>query len=161
MVILTFRSVWLRTDLGAIFEQGLCIRAAPYAGFYRYSPCVNFFRVGKLFMLGLVVSVTFGLIWIPFIGNKNVILQVIKRIFPLGRGIYEVKHWSLISWECNKNHDSIELPVWSPASPPNLLEFSFARWAEVFALAITVLCRPATLDSDSVVDCAETNLLVW
>ena len=42
----------------------------------------------KLAKIGFVVIATFGLVWWPFLPQ---IEQVIKRIFPLNRGLFEDK----------------------------------------------------------------------
>jgi alpha-1,3-glucosyltransferase len=40
----------------------------------------------KLLSLGLVVIITFVVIWFPFLKNVDLILQVVHRLFPLARG---------------------------------------------------------------------------
>lgn len=45
----------------------------------------------KLLSLGLVVIITFFVIWFPFLKNVNIILQVVHRLFPLARGVFEDK----------------------------------------------------------------------
>ena len=45
----------------------------------------------KLCTIGLTVIVTFGLVWWPFIQNHEQIVQVIHRIFPVNRGLFEDK----------------------------------------------------------------------
>lgn len=44
----------------------------------------------RIIALGLVVIVTFGLCWLPFLFDINQAMQVIKRLFPFNRGLYEV-----------------------------------------------------------------------
>ncbi|XP_048505922.1 probable dolichyl pyrophosphate Man9GlcNAc2 alpha-1,3-glucosyltransferase [Athalia rosae] len=45
----------------------------------------------KLINVGLVVLLTFAIIWSPFFMNVNVLRNVIIRLFPLNRGIFEDK----------------------------------------------------------------------
>lgn len=45
----------------------------------------------KLLSLGSVVIITFFVIWFPFLKNVNLILQVVHRLFPLARGVFEDK----------------------------------------------------------------------
>lgn len=52
----------------------------------------------KLMSIGLVVLVTFGVTWWPFWTDVNLLKQVLTRIFPLGRGLFEDKVW--ISYLC-------------------------------------------------------------
>ena len=40
--------------------------------------------------LGAVVVVTFVCCWIPFLQDTQVALQVLNRLFPVARGIFEV-----------------------------------------------------------------------
>lgn len=54
----------------------------------------------KLTALGLAVSSTFALLWLPYLTDLDSLLQVVRRIFPLNRGIYEDKvanFWYCIS----------------------------------------------------------------
>lgn len=53
--------------------------------------CFNIRGMLKLFSIGLVVITTFTLVWFPFLSNFNVINQVVRRIFPLSRGVFEDK----------------------------------------------------------------------
>lgn len=45
----------------------------------------------KLLCLGSVVIVTFFVIWFPFLKNVNLAVQVLHRLFPLARGVFEDK----------------------------------------------------------------------
>lgn len=45
----------------------------------------------KLLSLGSVVIITFFIIWFPFLKNVNLLLQVVHRLFPLARGVFEDK----------------------------------------------------------------------
>ncbi|XP_065834097.1 dolichyl pyrophosphate Man9GlcNAc2 alpha-1,3-glucosyltransferase-like [Oscarella lobularis] len=48
-------------------------------------------RMTKFFYLGLSVLLTFILCWLPFLGNVNSALQVVHRLFPVARGLFEDK----------------------------------------------------------------------
>ncbi|GAB6022416.1 Glucosyltransferase-like protein [Chamberlinius hualienensis] len=64
---------------------------------YLLGKCVQqrsrLFGLNKLIQLGIAVVLTFGICWLPFLHKMNldVILQVVKRIFPVDRGLYEDK----------------------------------------------------------------------
>ncbi|PIK58193.1 hypothetical protein BSL78_04917, partial [Apostichopus japonicus] len=45
----------------------------------------------KLIKIGSVVVLTFGLCWLPFLRDTDVALQVLRRLFPFGRGLFEDK----------------------------------------------------------------------
>ena len=45
----------------------------------------------KFVKLGTVVVVTFACCWLPFLQDLQMTLQVVSRLFPLGRGIFEDK----------------------------------------------------------------------
>ncbi|XP_049838724.1 dolichyl pyrophosphate Man9GlcNAc2 alpha-1,3-glucosyltransferase [Schistocerca gregaria] len=47
--------------------------------------------VKKLLCIASVVIPTFILVWVPFLSNVDVILQVLRRLFPLYRGVFEDK----------------------------------------------------------------------
>jgi alpha-1,3-glucosyltransferase len=61
----------------------------------------SFFRACvKIFKIGCVVLLTFAICWLPFFTSVNDVLQVVKRIFPFERGLYEDKvanFWCSIS----------------------------------------------------------------
>ncbi len=44
----------------------------------------------KLFSISLAVILTFIVCWLPYIGSQQAVLQVLHRLFPISRGIYEV-----------------------------------------------------------------------
>jgi len=48
-------------------------------------------KIAKLSKIGLVVILTFGLIYSPFLGSLESISQVVARIFPFNRGLFEDK----------------------------------------------------------------------
>lgn len=59
-------------------------------------------RVAIVTKLGMAVIFVFGLCWIPFyiVGGKQGVIQVLMRIFPFNRGIFEDKvasFWCTIS----------------------------------------------------------------
>ena len=92
---------------------------------YMLSKCVQFkeytstqirlFSAFKnLIFIGSVVLLTFGFLWFPFLINLNVARQVLKRLFPLSRGIFEDKvsnFWCVINvvYKLNQNVDQIKL----------------------------------------------------
>lgn len=45
----------------------------------------------KLLSLGSVVIGTFFVIWFPFLKNVNLVVQVLHRLFPVARGVFEDK----------------------------------------------------------------------
>ena len=54
----------------------------------------------KVLALGVVVMVTFIVCWSPFFMDKDLALQVLRRVFPVDRGIYEDKvasFWCTVS----------------------------------------------------------------
>ncbi|XP_017786742.1 PREDICTED: dolichyl pyrophosphate Man9GlcNAc2 alpha-1,3-glucosyltransferase [Nicrophorus vespilloides] len=52
------------------------------------SPIIGFLNVGKL---GITVIATFGILWFPFIFETRHFLQVLHRLFPVYRGVFEDK----------------------------------------------------------------------
>uniref|UniRef100_A0A8C1EKF7 Alpha-1,3-glucosyltransferase n=1 Tax=Cyprinus carpio carpio TaxID=630221 RepID=A0A8C1EKF7_CYPCA len=61
--------------LGKCIKQGLIGR--------------GFFQLAKI---SLTVLVTFALCWMPFLSDPKQPLQVLHRLFPFGRGLFEVIH---------------------------------------------------------------------
>ncbi|KER30816.1 hypothetical protein T265_02855 [Opisthorchis viverrini] len=58
---------------------GKCFRSSFTSGFF------------KLLYLSMTVSVTFIVMFLPFLSNMVVLRQVIRRIFPIARGLFEDK----------------------------------------------------------------------
>ena len=50
----------------------------------------------KLMSISTAVILTFAVLWLPYIHSLDSFLQVLHRIFPIARGIYEVSFQSLI-----------------------------------------------------------------
>ncbi|XP_071952540.1 dolichyl pyrophosphate Man9GlcNAc2 alpha-1,3-glucosyltransferase-like [Antedon mediterranea] len=48
-------------------------------------------RIWKLIKIGLVVVVSFLICWLPFLTSVESVLQVLHRLFPFARGLYEDK----------------------------------------------------------------------
>nr|XP_022315544.1 dolichyl pyrophosphate Man9GlcNAc2 alpha-1,3-glucosyltransferase-like [Crassostrea virginica] len=48
-------------------------------------------RIPQLFKIAATVLSTFLVCWLPFLRSKEMVLQVLHRIFPLARGLYEDK----------------------------------------------------------------------
>ncbi|XP_037070503.1 dolichyl pyrophosphate Man9GlcNAc2 alpha-1,3-glucosyltransferase-like [Pollicipes pollicipes] len=68
---------------------GLCLRQRTWAA-----------AVGKLTRIGAVVVATFGLVWLPFLVDGERTAQVVIRLFPFNRGLFEDKvanFWSSLS----------------------------------------------------------------
>lgn len=56
--------------------------------------------LAKLTLLGIVVVSLFTLIWLPWLSSLEQISQVVHRIFPLARGVFEDKVanvWCLVN----------------------------------------------------------------
>lgn len=47
--------------------------------------------ISKVLAIGIVVLATFALCWQPFLRDTDVALQVLSRMFPVGRGLFEDK----------------------------------------------------------------------
>ena len=46
-------------------------------------------QVGAIARLGLVVVGAFAVCWAPFLGSRSQALQVLQRLIPVKRGLYE------------------------------------------------------------------------
>uniref|UniRef100_A0AAG5DLR2 Alpha-1,3-glucosyltransferase n=1 Tax=Anopheles atroparvus TaxID=41427 RepID=A0AAG5DLR2_ANOAO len=56
--------------------------------------------VRKLSLLGVTVIVTFAILWLPWLGSLESLSQVVHRIFPVARGVFEDKVsnvWCLVN----------------------------------------------------------------
>lgn len=75
------------------YKQMELYHAFPFF-FYLLGTCFKskeqngFFRLAKI---GVIVLLTFALCWAPFLSNKDSALQVLARLFPFNRGLYEDK----------------------------------------------------------------------
>ncbi|XP_015234133.1 PREDICTED: dolichyl pyrophosphate Man9GlcNAc2 alpha-1,3-glucosyltransferase isoform X2 [Cyprinodon variegatus] len=62
---------------------------------YLLGKCVKAGLLGRGFMLlvriAVAVLVTFALCWLPFLADPSQALQVVRRIFPVARGLFEDK----------------------------------------------------------------------
>uniref|UniRef100_A0A674MI89 Alpha-1,3-glucosyltransferase n=1 Tax=Takifugu rubripes TaxID=31033 RepID=A0A674MI89_TAKRU len=62
---------------------------------YLLGKCIKLGLLGRGFFLlvriTLAVLVTFALCWLPFLSDPGQIIQVVRRIFPVARGLFEVK----------------------------------------------------------------------
>ncbi|KAG7172495.1 Dolichyl pyrophosphate Man9GlcNAc2 alpha-1-3-glucosyltransferase-like [Homarus americanus] len=68
---------------------GICFKQGSIMGF-----------IFKITKIGISVLLTFGIIWSPFLSDTKVLLQVVHRLFPLDRGLFEDKvasFWCSIS----------------------------------------------------------------
>lgn len=52
--------------------------------------CLFYFRFFRLIKIGITVVITFILCWLPFLSSVDSALQVLNRLFPFSRGLYEV-----------------------------------------------------------------------
>ena len=50
----------------------------------------SFYRLIRLIVIGVTVVVAFVVMWWPFIKNLDLTLQVLNRLFPFSRGLFEV-----------------------------------------------------------------------
>lgn len=48
-------------------------------------------RLFLLVKIAVTVLVTFALCWLPFLSDPGQVLQVVHRLFPVGRGLFEVR----------------------------------------------------------------------
>jgi alpha-1,3-glucosyltransferase len=74
----------------------------------------------KLTKIGLVVLATFGLVWWPFLQDLDQVQQVVGRIFPLNRGLFEDKvsnFWCAlnVALKLKANYDQDKLALTSAA----------------------------------------------
>lgn len=60
------------------------------AAFFSGSVLFFSYRLLLLLKLGFTVVVSFALCWLPFCTEVKQILQVLKRLFPVDRGLFEV-----------------------------------------------------------------------
>ncbi|XP_041474928.1 dolichyl pyrophosphate Man9GlcNAc2 alpha-1,3-glucosyltransferase-like isoform X2 [Lytechinus variegatus] len=77
-------------------------------------------RLWKLFKIGAFVIAAFILCWLPFIQDVNQILQIIHRIFPFARGLFEDKVSNV--W-CSLN---VLIKLKNKLSQPSLIQLSLA-----------------------------------
>ncbi|XP_044740163.1 probable dolichyl pyrophosphate Man9GlcNAc2 alpha-1,3-glucosyltransferase [Chrysoperla carnea] len=62
-----------------------------YLNLYLFNSNSILYRFYKIFEIGVIVFGTFLLIWLPFVFDVNLILQVLRRLFPFARGVFEDK----------------------------------------------------------------------
>lgn len=62
---------------------------------------ILFFSLWKFIKLSFIVVATFLLIWFPFLKTIDGFTQVLARIFPVARGIYEV--WQIYFLSISQN----------------------------------------------------------
>jgi alpha-1,3-glucosyltransferase len=65
--------------ISTIFADSLAFRFGLFRGILRLAG------------LGAVVFGTFAVLWLPWLGSLSSFLQVVHRIFPIYRGIFEDK----------------------------------------------------------------------
>lgn len=59
---------------------GICVKQGSVKGF-----------LIKLIKIGISVVLTFAIIWAPFLSDLDLFLQVVNRLFPFNRGLFEDK----------------------------------------------------------------------
>lgn len=56
-----------------------------------------------LVRIAVAVLVTFALCWLPFLADPSQALQVVRRIFPVARGLFEVQ-WRILIVHFDAEH---------------------------------------------------------
>lgn len=78
---------------GALNHKQMTLYFAPAFFFHLFGVCMQQEGIGRkirmLTKLGITVLVAFFLFWLPFLKPYSVFIQVLRRIFPLQRGLYE------------------------------------------------------------------------
>ena len=46
--------------------------------------------LARLFTLSIIVLLSFSICWLPYLNSLTQILQVLHRLFPFNRGLFEV-----------------------------------------------------------------------
>lgn len=77
-------------SLALNYKQMELYHAFPFF-FYLLGICIKERSISKLIKIGLSVCVTFAILWLPWMTSKEHLLQLIHRIFPLARGVFEDK----------------------------------------------------------------------
>eukprot|EP01105_Mastigella_eilhardi_P014552 TRINITY_DN3310_c0_g1_i1.p1 TRINITY_DN3310_c0_g1~~TRINITY_DN3310_c0_g1_i1.p1 ORF type:complete len:486 (-),score=119.07 TRINITY_DN3310_c0_g1_i1:461-1849(-) len=93
----------------------------------------------RVVKLGIAVGATFALCWAPFLTSTEQLFQVVHRIFPLDRGLYEDKVanvWCALS-------PLLKLKLWLAQSHLALLSLTVTL-AALIPIAIVLLRRPTT-----------------
>lgn len=86
------------TESGKIISK--CLFLLFMIHFHLLHPVVMFVFSCRLFLLvriGVTVLATFALCWFPFLSEPSQALQVVRRIFPVARGLFEVQYILLYS----------------------------------------------------------------
>lgn len=78
---------------GALNHKQISLYFAPAIFAHLLGACAKKKTVREKFRLfvklGITVVVTFGIIWFPFMASFSDTIQVLRRIFPIQRGLYE------------------------------------------------------------------------
>lgn len=81
-------------SLALNYKQMELYHALPFFA-YMFGLCLKkrtfFGKIYDIAKLGLAVIFVFGLLWSPWLASKDSFLQVVHRIFPLQRGVFEDK----------------------------------------------------------------------
>uniref|UniRef100_A0A914UQ66 Alpha-1,3-glucosyltransferase n=1 Tax=Plectus sambesii TaxID=2011161 RepID=A0A914UQ66_9BILA len=105
------------------YKQMELYHAFPFF-FYLLGSCIRsdslFQGLSKLIMVGATVIGSFTVLWFPFLRDIDVALQVVRRIFPVNRGLFEDKVanvWCALSVQFKwRNYDIDYLLLLSTAS---------------------------------------------
>ncbi|XP_027884523.1 dolichyl pyrophosphate Man9GlcNAc2 alpha-1,3-glucosyltransferase [Xiphophorus couchianus] len=84
----------LAFSLALNYKQMELYHALPFFC-YLLGKCIKAGLIGRGFILLVKITatvlVTFGLCWLPFLPDPSQVLQVVRRIFPVARGLFEDK----------------------------------------------------------------------
>ncbi|KAM7388131.1 hypothetical protein PAMP_024330 [Pampus punctatissimus] len=127
-------------SLALSYKQMELYHALPFFC-YLLGKCVKLGLMGRgLFLLvriAATVLVTFALCWLPFLSDPNQALQVVRRIFPVARGLFEDKVAN--TW-CSLN---ILIKIRSILSSDSQLYLSFAcTFLAVLPTCLRLLTKP-------------------
>ncbi|XP_072245198.1 dolichyl pyrophosphate Man9GlcNAc2 alpha-1,3-glucosyltransferase [Leuresthes tenuis] len=130
-------------SLALSYKQMELYHALPFFC-YLLGKCIKVGLVGRgLFLLvkiAATVLVTFSLCWLPFLSHPSQALQVVRRIFPVARGLFEDKVAN--TW-CSLN---TLIKIRSILSSDSQLYLSFAfTLLAVLPSSIRLLTRPTFL----------------
>ena len=114
-------------------------------------------QVGAFAKLGITVVLSFALLWIPYLSSKERFFDVLQRLAPLGRGLFEdyvANFWCvsslIIKWKrlfsqqvkfpvCKlpKRHDtSTSTGAWKDGLLQNFIFYSLTKTSSSFCIAL-------------------------
>ena len=78
---------------GALNHKQMTLYFAPAFFFHLLGVCMQekgiTKKIGMLLKLGIAVLTAFALFWLPYLSNYDSLIQVLRRIFPMQRGLFE------------------------------------------------------------------------